>query len=112
MRAGLLGSRFTVVLLSRDFSIARQLDGGIAPAREGIHRFWMNAAIESVLQTLSPAERILLVEEIWDRIATEPENVPVSPAQRAELDRRLADLERNPDAGRPWAEIRDELRRH
>lgn len=88
-----------------------QSDSGIAPALDDIHGFAMNAAIESVLQTLSLAERILLVEEIWDRIAAEPENVPVSAAHRAELDRRLANLERSPDPGRPWTEIRDELRR-
>jgi putative addiction module component (TIGR02574 family) len=71
----------------------------------------MNAAIESELRTLSPAERILLVEEIWDRIAAEPDSVPLSPAHRAELDRRLDELEKNPDPGRPWSEVRDELRR-
>jgi len=71
----------------------------------------MNATIESELQALSPAERILLVEEIWDRIAAEPAAVPVPAAHRAELDRRLDDLVRTPDAGRPWTEIRDGLLR-
>jgi len=37
--------------------------------------------------------------------------VPVTPAQRAELDRRLEALEKNPDTGRPWSEVRDELLR-
>ena len=71
----------------------------------------MNATIETELRTLSPAERILLVEEIWDRIAAEPDNVPLSPAHLAELDRRLDALEKNPDPGRPWVEVRDELLR-
>ena len=71
----------------------------------------MNAAIETALLALSPAERILLVEEIWDRIAAEPDLVPLSPAHRAELDRRLDALEKNPEPGRPWAEVRDELLR-
>ncbi|MGH7943935.1 MAG: addiction module protein [Opitutaceae bacterium] len=71
----------------------------------------MNATIEAELRALSPAERILLVEEIWDRIAADPESVPLSPAHRAELDRRLGALEKNPDPGRPWAEVRDELLR-
>ncbi len=71
----------------------------------------MNATIETEFHALSPAERILLVEEIWDRIAAEPDAVPVSAAQRAELDRRLDALEKTPDAGRPWTEVRDELLR-
>lgn len=71
----------------------------------------MNAAIESEFRALSPAERILLVEEIWDRIAAESDAVPVPPAHRAELDRRLAALEKDPDPGRAWTEVRDDLLR-
>jgi putative addiction module component (TIGR02574 family) len=71
----------------------------------------MNAVVESELRTLSQAERILLVEEIWDRIAADPAGVTILPAQRAELDRRLDALEAKPDPGRPWAEVRDELLR-
>ena len=71
----------------------------------------MNATIESELRMLSFAERILLVEEIWDRIAAEPDTIPLSSAHRVELDRRLDALEKNPDSGRPWAEVRDELLR-
>lgn len=71
----------------------------------------MNAIVESALRTLSPSERILLVEEIWDRIAADTDDVPISPAQRAELDRRLDALEANPDPGRPWAEVCAELLR-
>ena len=71
----------------------------------------MNATIETELRALSSSERILLVEEIWDRIAAEPDGVPLSPVHRAELDRRLDALEKNPDPGRPWAEVRDELLR-
>jgi putative addiction module component (TIGR02574 family) len=38
------------------------------------------------------SERILLVEDIWDSIAKVPESVPLTPAQREELDRRLEGL--------------------
>lgn len=71
----------------------------------------MNATVESEFRALSHSERILLVEEIWDRIAAEPQNVPVPLAHRVELDRRLDALAANPDPGRPWAEVRDELLR-
>lgn len=71
----------------------------------------MNSIIEAELRALSPAERILLVEEIWDRIAAEPGNVPISDAHRAELDHRLDALEKTPDPGRPWSEVRDDLLR-
>ncbi len=58
-------------------------------------------SITDVLE-LSPAERILLVEEIWDSIASVPDAVELSEAQREELDRRLAAYRANPDAGDPW----------
>jgi putative addiction module component (TIGR02574 family) len=58
-------------------------------------------SIADVLE-LSPAERILLVEEIWDSIASVPDSVELSEAQRAELDRRLAAYRANPAAGDPW----------
>lgn len=69
----------------------------------------MSPTIESEFRALSPAERILLVEEIWDRIAAEPASVPLSAEHRAELDRRLDTLDKTPDPGRPWSEVRTEL---
>ena len=58
---------------------------------------------------LSVSERIQLVEEIWDSIAAHPESLPVTEAQKAELDRRLADYRANPGQGRTWEEVRDSL---
>jgi len=46
--------------------------------------------IQEILK-LSVAERIELVEAIWDSIADAPENLPVTAAQKRELDRRLAE---------------------
>ena len=64
--------------------------------------------IQEILK-LSVAERIELVEAIWDSIAEAPESLPVTAAQKRELDRRLAEYEKNPGAGRTWEEIRDSL---
>ena len=36
------------------------------------------------IRQLSVAERILLVEELWDSIAAEPASVPVPPSHRAD----------------------------
>ena len=59
---------------------------------------------------LSVAERILLVEEIWDSIAADQESLPVTQAQKDELDRRLAAYEANPTAGSSWEEVKARLR--
>lgn len=58
---------------------------------------------------LPVAERIRLVELIWDSIAAVPEAVPVSSELKAELDRRLAEFEANPEAGSPWDEVRKRI---
>jgi len=54
-------------------------------------------------------ERIRLVELIWDSIAAVPESVPMSDELKAELDRRLAEFEANPESGIPWDEVRERI---
>jgi putative addiction module component (TIGR02574 family) len=58
---------------------------------------------------LSVAERIQLAEDLWDSIPPEGADVPLTEAQKAELDRRLEELERDPDAGEPWEVVRARL---
>ncbi len=54
---------------------------------------------------LSVAERIQMVEDIWDSIAAVPEALPLSEEQKKELDRRLQAYHQNPDSGSPWSEV-------
>jgi len=65
-------------------------------------------SVADVLQ-LSVSERIQLVGDIWDSIAAVPEQVPLTPAQREELDRRLEDYHQHPDEGSPWEEVRSRI---
>ncbi|HKH46654.1 MAG TPA: addiction module protein [Thermoanaerobaculia bacterium] len=58
---------------------------------------------------LPVAERMRLVEIIWDSIAAVPEAVPVSDDLKADLDRRLAEFEADPEAGLPWNEVRERI---
>jgi putative addiction module component (TIGR02574 family) len=60
---------------------------------------------------LSVAERILLVEELWDAIADDPEEIALTPAQRRELDRRLLRYRQTKAAGSTWAEVKARLRK-
>ncbi len=43
-------------------------------------------------------ERLSIVEDIWESIRRDPDSLPVTGAQRAELDRRLAAHRADPDA--------------
>lgn len=54
---------------------------------------------------LTIAERLQLLEEISDSLGPAVEPQPLSEAQKQELDRRLAALNANPSAVRPWEEV-------
>ena len=60
------------------------------------------------IRELTPAERI---ELLWESFLEDPDGLPVTEEQRAELRRRLAEHERHPDAAKPWSEVRAELER-
>ncbi|MCC6680372.1 MAG: addiction module protein [Phycisphaeraceae bacterium] len=62
------------------------------------------------LEQLSPAERILLAEELWDSLTVCPENVPVTDAQREDLQRRLDAYRDDPKAGSTWEDVKSRLR--
>jgi len=62
------------------------------------------------IKKLSIAERILMVEEIWDSIADDQASVEVTSAQKDELDRRLDAYNDSPDEGRSWEEVKRRLK--
>lgn len=59
---------------------------------------------------LTPAERIELVEQIWESVAASPAgNVDLSAEQLAELESRWQEFLRNPAAGSTWEEVKARL---
>lgn len=61
--------------------------------------------MKDTLRKLPLDERIQLVQDLWDSIAADQNLLPLTPEQRAELDRRLDayDADRNP--GRPAEDV-------
>ena len=51
------------------------------------------------------AERVCLVETIWDSIAAVPDALPLTQWQKDELDRRLAEFEADSDSGATLEEV-------
>lgn len=67
----------------------------------------MGALLKSLgIDRLSVEERLALVEDLWDSIAEESAATSLTDAQRAELDRRLADYAANPDDVVPWEDVK------
>ncbi|OGR05938.1 MAG: hypothetical protein A2511_05355 [Deltaproteobacteria bacterium RIFOXYD12_FULL_50_9] len=70
----------------------------------------MQNQILTEISKLTVAERIILVEDIWDGIAESDETLELlDDDQKIELDRRIDSNRDNPAAGRSWGEIKDEI---
>ncbi len=67
--------------------------------------------MDTNLSRLPIGERIRLVEDLWDSIACDQKALPLTEAQKAELDRRLDAYEADGNRGRPAGEAVDEIRR-
>lgn len=61
---------------------------------------------------LSPSEKLQLVEDLWDDLAGTPEALPLHEWQKQELDRRKANLQKNPASGLSWEDIKRRVRSH
>ncbi len=62
------------------------------------------------IASLTPKQRLDLLEELWDSLAATPEAIPPTDAQRGELDRRLDDLDRDGPVGIPWNDVVGRIR--
>ena len=56
---------------------------------------------------LSRAERLQLVEDLWDSISQEVAKLPVSDAKRDELRRRKERFLQHPASGRSWEQVKE-----
>jgi putative addiction module component (TIGR02574 family) len=59
---------------------------------------------------LSPSEKLQLVEDLWDDLATDPDAIPIHDWQKDELTRRKANLMENPASGLSWEEVKRRVR--
>ena len=60
----------------------------------------------SYLTKLPVAERLKLIEDLWDSIDAETADLPMPDWHKAELDKRLAALDAGTSVGAPWDEVR------
>ena len=68
----------------------------------------METTLLEQARRLSVEDQLALVEALWDDIA-ERDAVPLpTDAQKAELDRRIAEHEVNPADVAPWSEVKAE----
>ena len=68
-----------------------------------------SASVLNYALRLSIPERIQLVTDIWDTIALEPEQIPITKAHQDELDRRIVSMRQSPHEIITWEEARRKL---
>ena len=61
--------------------------------------------LDSILE-MSVAERVQLAQDVWDSVVVDSSKLPLTDAQRQELDRRLASYRADPTAGSSWELVR------
>ena len=69
----------------------------------------MNTEFEPIFK-LGRAERLQLVEDIWDSIAQEEGPLPVPDWKREELRRRKDRFAQHPASGRTWEQVKEKAR--
>lgn len=69
----------------------------------------MDPTTPSVFE-LSPSEKLQLVEDLWDDLASTPDAVPVHDWQKQELARRKANLLKHPATALQWADVKRRVR--
>jgi putative addiction module component (TIGR02574 family) len=67
----------------------------------------VNANLLEAAKALPLRERIDLAEALWESIADEGHEPPLTAVQAAELDRRLDAHRRNPESAIPWEQVMD-----
>lgn len=72
----------------------------------------MTPTIESLgLRALPPSERIRLANDLYDSVGGDEPGPQISDELKAELDRRIADDDANPDDVISWEELKVKLYR-
>ena len=62
------------------------------------------------LSDLPPDDRLALARALWDSVYEAVDQAPVPPELEAELERRLALADADPERGIPWEQVRAEAR--
>ena len=81
-------------------------------ARKDVYITAMSATeILRAAKALPLDEQIELAQELWHSIAEQGTDPDLTPAQAAELDRRLAEFEKNPSDGISLEQVEAEMKR-
>lgn len=61
------------------------------------------------IKKLSTSEKLLLINDLWDDIASSEDNIPFTPRTEMLLNERYAAYKTTPNEGRSWDEVKKDL---
>ncbi|MFA5668312.1 MAG: addiction module protein [Balneolaceae bacterium] len=62
------------------------------------------------ISRLNKKEKIALVGDLWDSIATDPEQIEMPEHHQTIVEERLQTLDEDAKSGKPWSEIRNKYK--
>ncbi|MDZ7758584.1 addiction module protein [Rhodohalobacter sp.] len=66
----------------------------------------MDKSLIDELSQLKKSEKLILVEALWDSIASDPSEVEVPEHHKAIITERLKTLEKDKESGSSWEKVR------
>jgi putative addiction module component (TIGR02574 family) len=63
-------------------------------------------AVLSEVESWPVDDRIRLVQDVWDRLVDQGYEPELTEEMKAELDRRIEEMDQNPELGVPWEEVK------
>ena len=98
---------------SHHYPIANWLTGDYSLSPVGLRRVpsgYIDGMSAIDITRLNPDERLELIEGLWASPSARPGSLPLTGAQRAELDRCLDELDRDGPVGMSWEEVYSRIR--
>ena len=63
----------------------------------------------SAVESWPVDDRVRLVQDVWDRLPDQGHDADLTDEMKAELDRRIEEMDRNPQSGVPWEVVKERL---
>ena len=83
-------------------------DAWNSPLSVRIRRTMSRVPLDQILE-LPASDRVEIAQVIWESVFEHPEAVPLTQAQKDELERRWRAFEQNPDEGELWDDVKRSL---
>lgn len=69
----------------------------------------MNSLLSEQILPLTIPEKLKLIEDIWDSVVVDADQIPLNQAQKQELDRRLASYQKIENQGESWEIVKQRI---